>query len=103
MAYSTSGLRRVVDGSLSLWVYDTADSVATACGSGYFTDGVSSTTNSTPGRGMNVGDPVLIRVVGAVTSGGKPPATCTDQAWAYVSGVDLATGYATTTLTHTNA
>lgn len=103
MAYATAGLRRITNGSVSMWALDTVDSVATATGAGYVTDGTSSTTSQTPGRGMHVGDPVLIRVVGALTGNGIPPATCTDQAWAYVSTANTTTGAVSLTLTHTNA
>lgn len=103
MAYSTTGLRRVIDGSMSMWVLDTVDSVATATGAGYITDGTSSTTNATAGRGMNMGDPVLIRVVGAIPTNGNPPASNTDQAWAFVTTANTTTGAVSLTLTHTNA
>lgn len=99
MAYSTAGLRQIVCGAVNVWCYDTTDSVATATGAGYFTDGTSSTTSQTPGRGMQVGDAVLIRVVGAVTANGIPPATCTDQAWAFVSTANTTTGAVSLTAT----
>lgn len=99
MAYATSGLRRVVDGSMSIWVLDTVDSVATATGAGYIADGASSSTSGTPGKGMNVGDPVLVRVVGAIPTKGNPPATCTDQAWAFVSTANTTTGAVSLTAT----
>jgi hypothetical protein len=103
MPYASAGLRSAVNGAVNIWVLDTVDSVATATGAGYVSDGTSSSNNSTPGRGMQVGDAVLIRVVGALTANGFPPATCTDQAWAYVSTATLTTGACTLTLTHTNA
>lgn len=99
MAYSTTGLHRLNDGSVNIWVLDTVDSVATALGAGYISDATSSTTYSTPGRGMKVGDPVLIRVVGAVPVNGTPPATCTDQSWAFVSGLNATTGAGSLTQT----
>lgn len=99
MAYSTTGLRRVDLGCVSLWLLDTVDSVATATGAGYITDGTSSTTSSTPGKGMNVGDPVLVRVVGAIPTNGNPPATNTDQAWAFVSTANTTTGACSLTAT----
>ena len=103
MAYSTLGLRQASAGSSNNWELNTVDSVATATGSGYVTDGTSSSTNGTPGRGMLVGDQVLIRVVGAIPANGNPPATSTDQAFAFVSTANTGTGAVTLTLTHTNA
>jgi len=99
MAYSTSGLRQIVAGAVNVWALDTVDSVATASGAGYITDATSSSTNGTPGRGMRVGDLVIVRVVGALGANGTPPATCTDQAWAFVSGLNAATGAGSLTAT----
>lgn len=99
MAYATAGLRQIVCSSVNIWVLDTVDSVATASGAGYISDATSSSTNGTPGRGMQIGDAVLIRVVGALTSNGIPPATCTDQAWAFVSGLTSSTGVGNLTAT----
>lgn len=103
MAYATNGLRRAFDGTITFWVLDTVDSVATAVGAGYVTDGASASNTGAPGKGMNLGDPVLIRVVGAIPAGGDPPAANTDQAFAYVSARNLATGACSLTLMHTNA
>jgi hypothetical protein len=103
MAYATAGLRHMHSGVINEFALDTVDSVATATGAGYVTDGTSSTTNATPGRGMQMGDVVLIRVVGALAANGSPPASCTDQAWAFVSTANTTTGACSLTLTHTNA
>jgi hypothetical protein len=101
MAYATAGLRQIMPGAVNIWALDTVDSVATATGSGYVSDG--GPTSTLPGRGLQIGDAVLIRVVGALTANGIPPATCTDQAWSFVSAINASTGAATLTLTHTNA
>lgn len=101
MAYSTTGLRRMTEGVINIWALQTVDSVATAVGAGYVTDG--GATGVLPGKGMQVGDAVLIMVVGAVPASGEAPATCTDQAWAYVSSINTTTGAASLTLTHTNS
>lgn len=103
MAYASAGLRQIRSGVINKWALDTVDSVATAVGAGYVTDGTSSTTSGTPGKGMQVGDEVYIRVVGALTSGGSPPATMTDGAYAFVSAVNTTTGACSLTLSHTNA
>lgn len=103
MAYSTSGLRPIRSGPVNKWVLDTVDSVATATGANYVSDGTSSTTNATPGKGMQVGDEVMIRVVGAIPANGNPPASVTDTAYAYVSAANTTTGACSLTLAHTNA
>lgn len=103
MAYATAGLKQVMNGAVNVFVLDTVDSVATATGSGYVSDGASSTTNQTPGRGMEIGDVVLIRVVGALTANGAPPASVTDTAWCHVSAANKTTGACTLVLSHTNA
>ena len=103
MAYANAGLRRNDVGSVTMWVLDTVDSIATATGAGYVSNGAASSTGNTAGRGMSVGDPVLIRVVGALTGNGIPPVACTDQAWAFVSTANTTTGACSLTLTHTNA
>jgi hypothetical protein len=92
MAYSTAGLRPYGDGAIRSWVLDTVDTVATATTGSYVTDATSSSTAGTPGRGLSIGDPVLIRVVGAIPVNGQPPATCTDQAWAFVGTLSTVTG-----------
>lgn len=101
MAYSSSGLRRVVSGPINIWALDLVDTVSNAVGSGFISD--AGPTDVLPGRQMKIGDPVLIRVVGAIPAYGEPPAECTDQAWAYVSAINATTGAGTLTLTHTNA
>lgn len=77
MAYSTSNPPRMLESSVgsstgSVWVYVSADAVATVKGAGYFTNG--------DDLGMSVGDLLLVSdtttplgsttVVSAVTSGG---------------------------------
>jgi hypothetical protein len=99
MAYATAGLKQTRSGVYNEWLLDTVDSVATATGAGYISDGTSSSTNSTPGRGMQIGDQVLIRVVGALTANGSPPATVTDCAWAFVSTANTTTGAVSLTAT----
>jgi len=99
MAYSSTGLRQIRAGIVNEWLLDTVDTVVTATGAGYITDATSSSTNGTPGRGMQVGDLVIIRVVGALPTGSSPPATNTDQAWAFVSGLNTSTGAGSLTAT----
>lgn len=99
MAYATAGLRQTLSGAVNYWVLDTVDTVVTATGASYISDATSSSTNSTPGRGMQIGDVVLIRVVGALTANGIPPATCTDQAWTFVSALNTTTGAGSLTAT----
>jgi hypothetical protein len=89
------------EGVVNMFVLDTVDSVATATGAGYVSD--AGPTAVLPGRGMRIGDVVIVRVVGAIPTGGEPPASCTDQAWCYCSAVNASTGAGTLVLTHTNA
>lgn len=103
MAYATAGLRQAMSGAVNMFVLDTVDSVATATGSGYVSDGTSSSTNNTAGRGMSIGDIVLVRVVGALPTNGTPPASITDSAWCHVSAANTSTGACTLVLSHTNA
>ena len=62
MSYSTNGLFDLVRSSrVSVWLLVTADSLATATGSGYISD--ASTAGSgkgAAGRGMQLGDIVLV-------------------------------------------
>lgn len=99
MAYDSKGFRMVRSGIFNEFVLDTVDTVVTATGANFITDGTSSTTNGTPGKGAQIGDVVLIRVVGAVPVNGQPPATNTDQAWAFVSAVNTTTGAISLTAT----
>lgn len=97
MAYATAGLKMVRSGVVNEWILDTVDAVATAVGAGYITD--AGPTAVLPGKGMKIGDPVLVRVVGALPATGEAPATCTDQAWAFVSGINATTGAGSLTST----
>lgn len=101
MAYATSGLRRAVAGVVNIWVLDLVDTISNAAGSGFISD--AGPTDTLPGKGMQIGDAVLVRVVGAIPDIGAAPATCTDQAWMYVSAINATTGAGTLVLTHTNA
>jgi hypothetical protein len=57
MAYSTSAPPRLIAGSLTgagqLWLYSSADAIATVNTSGYFSNGAA--------LGMKVGDTVIVR------------------------------------------
>jgi hypothetical protein len=92
MAYSTTGLHQIVNGATNIWVYDSADALATVFAASYIADATSSTTNSTPGRGMQVGDIVFARTVGAVPVNGQPPATATAARTGFVSALNTTTG-----------
>lgn len=77
MPYVSSGLRRALDGTTNVWILDTTDLLATAFGANYITDAAVATTGSsagTPGKGMQLGDIVIARVVAALPPSGMPPA-----------------------------
>ena len=93
MAYDSTGLRLTEGGVMNEWILDTVDPVATATVAGYITDAVYASSTGKAGKGMKVGDLVLIRVVGAVNAHANPTSV-TDVAWAYVSAVDTTTGTA---------
>lgn len=95
MAYDSSGLRRITSGIINMHVLYTTDAVLTATGADYISD--AGPTDVLPGKGLAVGDPVLIIVVGAIPASGEAVATCTDQAWAYVSAINSTTGAGTLT------
>lgn len=92
MAYDTRGLRSIVAGAVNVWVLDSPDALATVFAASYISDATSSTTNSTPGRGMQIGDVVVARTVGALTFNGIPPATATATRVGFVSGLNATTG-----------
>ena len=99
MAYSTAGLHQVVSGATNVWVLDSADALATVFAANYISDATSSSTNSTPGRGMQVGDIVIARTVGAVPVNGQPPATATAARTGFVSALNATTGAGSLTAT----
>ncbi len=101
MAYVSSGLRLRTSGTVNEWILNTTDSVATAMGAGYVSD--AGPTDVLPGRGMQVGDMVFVRVMTALPSDGEAPADCTDTAWSHVSTIHATTGVALLVLSHTNA
>ncbi len=100
MAYSTNGLRMWSSGIVNTWILDTVDAVTAAVAADYITD--AGPTATEPGKGMQVGDAVFIRVVGALPASQEAPATCTDTAWAHVSAIDAADGAGSLTLSHAN-
>ncbi|MEM8973971.1 MAG: hypothetical protein AAGD43_18065 [Pseudomonadota bacterium] len=100
MAYATAGLRMWSSGVVNTWILDTVDAVTAAVASDYISD--AGPTDTLPGRGMQVGDAVFIRVVGALPASQEAPATCTDTAWAHVSAIDTTTGAGSLTLSHAN-
>lgn len=90
MSYATSLLRLVKGGVINEWVLDTADSLETVLGAGYITDAVA-VDKSTPGRGLQPGDNVLLRRFGTVGT----PSTFAG-AWDLVVGsVNTSTGTGT--------
>ncbi len=96
MAYSTLGLKCIANGTIGMWILDTADIVGDADAADYISD--ASTAGSgkgAPGRGMKVGDIVLVRVVSAGTV--SVPTAFSDTGWYYVSAVSATTGAGTIT------
>jgi hypothetical protein len=89
MAYDSAGLRAVVGAQSRIWMLDTVDAVATAVGTDYITGGAASTSNpQMANQGMQIGDVVIVRVVGALPGRGEAPAACTDGAFCMVTGID---------------
>jgi hypothetical protein len=89
MAYDSAGLRVVTGVQTRIWMLDTVDAVATAVGTDYITDAAASTTNPQQGnQGMQIGDVVIVRVVGALPARGDAPAAVTDGAFCLVTGID---------------
>lgn len=96
MAYSTLGLKCIANGTIGMWILDTADIVGDADAADYISD--ASTAGSgkgAPGRGMKVGDIVLVRVVSSGTV--SVPTAFSDTGWYYVSAVSATTGAGTIT------
>ncbi len=90
MAYTPETLRLVKGGVINEWVYDTADPFATVLGAAYVTGAVA-VNKSTPGKGLQPGDSVLLRRFGTVGT----PSTFAG-AWDLVVGsVNATTGTAT--------
>lgn len=73
MAYTPDTLMKVAQGvgsgGRSVWVYTTADSLATIAGAAYFSDGVA--------KGMKVGDPVLAVISNILKAGSVTALTTT--------------------------
>lgn len=96
MAYSTNGLKCVANGTIGMWVLDTADIVGDADAAGYITDaGPANSGKGAPGRGLKIGDMVFVRVVSSGTV--SIPTAFSDTGWYYVSGIDSSTGAGTIT------
>lgn len=94
MAYDPKGLRMLRSGVVNEWLLDTTDSISTATGSGYITNAAAHGVNA--GRGVVLGDIVVIRVVGAIPGSGEAPAAVTGMANGYISAIS--SGAATVSL-----
>lgn len=94
MAYSTLGLKCIANGTIGMWILDTADIVGDADAAGYITDaGPTGSGKGLPGRGLKVGDIMLVRVVSSGTV--SVPTAFSDTGWYYVSAIDASTGAGT--------
>jgi len=98
MSYNSAGLYVLANsGRRRVWVLETVEAVGDADAAGYITDaGPAGSGKGAPGKGMQLGDLVLVIVVNTV---GILPAsqTISDVGWYYVSAVDGTTGAGTIT------
>lgn len=94
MAYATAGLKCVSNGTIGIWVLDTADIVGDADAADYITDaGPTASGKGVPGRGLKIGDMVFVRVIATGTP--AVPLTFSDTGWYYVSAISASTGAGT--------
>lgn len=94
MAYENAGLRCLLNaGSQSIWVLRTADAVGTSGAAGYITNAGPNTSTLAAGRGMKLGDMVIIQVYSAGTA--EVPTAFSDGGLYYVSAISATTGAAT--------
>ena len=95
MAYDTKGLYAIANNSrLQIWGLDTVDAIVTSAAAGYITDAITAALGKgVAGKGMRIGDTVLLRVVDNV----QTPTSVSDEGWYYVSALNTTTGAATLT------
>lgn len=95
MAYATAGLKCILNGGpIGLWVLDTVDIVGDADAAGYITDaGPTASGKGLPGRGLQAGHFVIVRVVSSGTV--AAPTAWSDMGLYYVSAVAADTGAGT--------
>lgn len=90
MAYDTTKLHLIKGGVLNEWVYDTEDPINTVTGASYFSNAITK-TKSTPGRGMNYGDRVMVRIFSDI----EDASTITDLHECVVTTLNASTGAGT--------
>lgn len=95
MAYQPTGLICLVQGTKqSVWMLRTSDAVGTSAAAGYITDaGTAGSGKGAAGRGMKIGDVVLIHVYSAGTV--DAPTAYSDFGLYGVSVINATTGAAT--------
>lgn len=95
MAYVSSGFYALMNtGRAQIWCLDTTDAIATSAAAGYISDAITTLSGKgVAGKGVRIGDTVLLRVVDSVTA----PTSISDSGWYYVSALNTTTGAATLT------
>jgi hypothetical protein len=95
MAYNNAGLTCLLNSAaVSVWVLKTVDAVGDADAEDYISNAITTASGKgIVGRGMKLGDLVLVMVVDSVAA----TTSISDTGWYYVSALNTTTGAGTIT------